>query len=81
MGIFIQISLDNNKLTLSVARQVAQLCPVDIFELVDGQLNVQPDQEDECTLCELCLAAAPAGAITIYKTYNDETLLSRGRAA
>lgn len=81
MGIFIEISLDNSKLTAAAARQVAQLCPVDIFSLVDGQLNVHPDQEDECTLCELCLDVAPAGAITIYKTYKEEALKSRGRAA
>lgn len=81
MGIFIEISLDNSKLTPATARRVAQLCPVDIFSLVDGHLNVHPDQEDECTLCELCLDAAPAGVITIYKTYKDEALKSRGRAA
>ena len=51
---------------------------MDIFQLAGEKLTVQAEQEDECTLCELCLDAAPAGAVTIRKTYKDETLASRG---
>jgi ferredoxin len=42
------------------------------------RLVVQSEQEDECTLCELCLEEAPPKAITIRKTYKDEYLISRG---
>ena len=43
-----------------------------------GKLNAKPDREDECTLCKLCLDAAPAGAVVIRKMYRDEQLISRG---
>jgi NAD-dependent dihydropyrimidine dehydrogenase PreA subunit len=31
---------------------------------------------DECVLCGLCLAAAPAGTVTIIKLYDDEAALA-----
>jgi NAD-dependent dihydropyrimidine dehydrogenase PreA subunit len=78
MGVFIQIDVDESRLTTEVAERLVSLCPVDIFALHGGQLMVQPEQEDECTLCELCLDVAPAGVVTIHKTYKDEQLVSRG---
>lgn len=78
MGIFIQIAAAEQRLTLDVAHQLARLCPVDIFAVEDGQLVIRPDEEDECTLCGLCLHHAPPGAITILKTYTGETLSSNG---
>ena len=81
MGTFIQIHIDDGRIDPATARALPLLCPVDIFALQDGRLLVQPDQEDECTLCELCLAAAPAGAIAIRKSYKDEILVSRGSQA
>jgi NAD-dependent dihydropyrimidine dehydrogenase PreA subunit len=47
---------------------------------VDGALGVVSEEEDECTLCELCLDVAPAGAITIHKLYSETQLVSRGPA-
>jgi len=78
MGVFINITLDDAQLTPELARKLVPLCPVEIFALDRDRLVVRPDQEDECTLCELCLNAAPSGAITITKTYKDEVLVSRG---
>jgi ferredoxin len=78
VGIFIEIVVDETLLDTDRSRRLAQLCPVDIFTLDGEQLVVRPDQEDECTLCELCLHAAPPGAITIRKTYNGQTLVSDG---
>ena len=78
MGIFIQIGLNESQITPELGQALVSLCPVDIFDLAHERLIVRPDQEDECTLCELCLAAAPAGAITIHKTYKNEPLVSRG---
>jgi NAD-dependent dihydropyrimidine dehydrogenase PreA subunit len=79
MGIFIGIEVDQNQITTEIAEQIVSLCPVDIFILASGRLAIQPEQEDECTLCELCLDAAPAGALTINKRYKNETLISRGK--
>ncbi len=78
MGVFIQITVNENRMTPAVARSMASLCPVDIFDRDGERLTVRPDREDECTLCELCLNLAPVSAITIHKTYNDERLISRG---
>lgn len=81
MGIFIQITLDSGRLSTDDAQLLATVCPVDIFGLEGGQLVVRPDEEDECTLCELCLKAAPAGAVTIRKLYKNEQLISQGMKA
>lgn len=80
MGIFIKIDFDEQSITPDLARRLEQLCPVDIFEVTDGQLVVNTDREDECTLCRLCLQAAPAGALRVHKLYSGETLVSTGDA-
>ena len=63
MGIFIEVQVENDK--IDNAGEIVLLCPVSIFAEADGQLTVIPENEDECTLCELCLDAAPPGAIRI----------------
>lgn len=78
MGVFVNITLIGEQLSAEQARLLVSLCPVEIFAMQDSRLIVRPEQEDECTLCELCLRAAPAGAITIAKTYKDERLVSHG---
>lgn len=78
MGVFIQVEIVDAVLPEGLSQRLATLCPVDIFAVRDGRLAVQPDEEDECTLCALCLKAAPAGAIRIHKRYSGETLVSTG---
>ena len=76
MGIFIEVTVQAEAFTPDSARELAALCPVDIFALEDGVLKVRAENEDECTLCNLCLDAAPQGAVQIRKLYKDETLVS-----
>jgi len=76
MGTFITIEIDQVRFTGTQATLIPTLCPVDIFSLPGERLVVRPEQEDECMLCELCLRAAPSGAITIRKTYKPEVLIS-----
>jgi Fe-S-cluster-containing hydrogenase component 2 len=76
MGLFIQISLDSTAIPPDLAMQLVQACPVNIFEAEQGHLIVSATEEDECTLCGLCLALAPQGAVKIYKTYSSQTLVS-----
>lgn len=78
MGLFIRVAVDADRVSPALARALVTLCPVDIFALDGERLGVRPDEEDECTLCELCLKAAPPGAIAIHKLYLDESLLSHG---
>ena len=74
MGLFIKVELNPEK--LESGHEIVDLCPVDIFVMDGDRLIVIEENEDECTLCELCLKHAPAGAIAIHKLYKDETLVS-----
>jgi NAD-dependent dihydropyrimidine dehydrogenase PreA subunit len=78
MSVFIRLEVVETQLNSVVARDLTALCPVDIFAVENDRLRVVPEEEDECTLCELCLDAAPAGAITIHKLYSGGRLVSRG---
>ncbi len=77
MGVFIQIDVHQADIPLQTAEQLVSLCPVEIFTISGQHLGVQLDHEDECTLCELCLNAAPAGSLIIRKIYKEEELISR----
>ncbi len=81
MGIFIRIEADSAQVSPELSAQLAQICPVDIFESDNGRLVIKPDREDECTLCNLCLHAAPPGVLRIHKLYNDEIMTSHGGRA
>lgn len=78
MGVFIRIEVDGEHISPSLGRALVELCPMDIYALQGERLGVRPDEEDECTLCELCLKAAPVGAILIHKLYSGERLVSGG---
>ena len=78
MGVFIQIDIAQSEIESELAEKIVSLCPVEVFAVDRGKLNAKPDREDECTLCKLCLDAAPAGAVVIRKMYRDEQLISRG---
>ena len=79
MGVFIRIELQPSDIPIQTAEQIVSLCPVEIFKISDQHLELQPEREDECTLCELCLQAAPAGSVVIRKLYKDEALVARGQ--
>jgi NAD-dependent dihydropyrimidine dehydrogenase PreA subunit len=54
------------------AKKLTEVCPVNIFKQAgDGTLAIVEDNLDECTLCDLCVQAAPAGAVRIVKLYAD----------
>ena len=78
MGVFIDITLDQDGAAPELRDAIARVCPVDIFVVRDGRLAVDGEEEDECTLCTLCLKLAPPGMIRIRKRYCDETLVSMG---
>lgn len=54
-----------------IAKKLVEVCPVNIFALEDGQLEIVEENEDECTLCELCLEVAPPGSVRVIKLYED----------
>jgi len=72
MGLFIELKIDNSKFaSVEEMREVAAVCPVDAFLVGEDGLRPHPENEDECTFCDLCVRKAPKGAIQVVKTYQD----------
>ena len=59
----------------AMAAKLEEVCPVDIFTDDDGHVAIVRSNLDECVLCELCLEAAPDGAIRIRKLYDGTELV------
>ena len=54
------------------AKKLVEVCPVNIFaQATDGSLRIVEDNLDECTLCDLCVQASPAGTVRIVKLYES----------
>ena len=71
MGEFIKVDLDLSKCgNMSDAAKWVQVCPVNIFAVENDQPIVVEENEDECTLCMLCIEAFPNGTVKIHKLYE-----------
>ena len=55
---------------LALAKKLEEACPVDIFEATDAGVRIVQENLDECTLCDLCIQAAPPGAVQVVKLYE-----------
>ena len=76
-AVFIEVEVDDAIASdAELATKLEEVCPVDIFADEDGHVAIVRSNLDECVLCELCLEAAPDGAIRIKKLY-DGTELAR----
>jgi NAD-dependent dihydropyrimidine dehydrogenase PreA subunit len=75
-ALFINIEVDQAVASdPALAAKLAEVCPVDIFaQNADGTLRIVDENLDECVLCELCINATPAGAVSVIKLYSGETL-------
>lgn len=74
MGMFIQIEVAPEAARQpELARKLADVCPVDIFAQNEGDQSSRIVEEnvDECVLCDLCIQAAPDGAVRIVKLYAE----------
>jgi NAD-dependent dihydropyrimidine dehydrogenase PreA subunit len=72
-GIFIDVRLDAAAAKdAALAKKLAEACPVDIFEAGPQGVRIVEKNLDECVLCDLCVQAAPAGAVRIVKLYEQE---------
>ncbi len=76
-GIFIAVEVDDSAAADSaLAAKLTEVCPVDIFAVAaSGTLELVGKNIDECVLCRLCLDAAPDGAVTIIKRYDNNSVL------
>jgi NAD-dependent dihydropyrimidine dehydrogenase PreA subunit len=74
-GTFIGVEVDSSIADdAELAAKLAEVCPVDIFTADGGRIETVAQNLDECVLCELCLDAAPDGALAIKKLYDGTEL-------
>ncbi len=72
-GLFIDVQVaDDVAGDVALARKLEEACPVDIFQASDAGVTVVEANLDECTLCDLCIQAAPDGQIRVVKLYEQE---------
>jgi NAD-dependent dihydropyrimidine dehydrogenase PreA subunit len=71
-GLFIDVRVaQEHARDAALARKLEEACPVDIFEASDRGVRIVEENLDECTLCDLCIQAAPAGAVRVIKRYEE----------
>lgn len=71
-GVFIDVKVDAAVAAdAALSKKLVEVCPVNIFALgKDGTLGFVDENMDECTLCDLCVQAAP-GKVQIIKLYEQ----------
>jgi NAD-dependent dihydropyrimidine dehydrogenase PreA subunit len=73
---FIRVEVDDPVATdAASAKQLADICPVDIFADGGGAVRIVQENLDECILCGLCLAVGPKGVVRVVKLYDSDKLL------
>ncbi len=79
-GIFIAVEVDDSVASdAALAAKLAEVCPVDIFAVIDGRVEIVERNLDECVLCRLCLNAVdsdPTHPVRVFKLYDDGALLA-----
>lgn len=74
-GLFIDVEVSGEiRDDAGCAQKLTDACPVDIFANKDGTVDIVEENLDECILCELCVQAAPPGAVRVKKLYDGTTL-------
>ena len=79
MALFIAVEVDPKVAKDgALVKQLIEVCPVNIFARADnGSLQIVDKNLDECTLCELCLNAAPPGTVKVKRLYGAKEVLER----
>jgi NAD-dependent dihydropyrimidine dehydrogenase PreA subunit len=71
-GMFIDVRVDPKAAAdPALAKTLAEVCPVGIFDASAGRVAIVEANLDECVLCDLCVAAAPPGAVQIVRLYES----------
>ncbi|MBI2875766.1 MAG: ferredoxin [Candidatus Tectomicrobia bacterium] len=68
MGIFISVCRESASCHPG-CNTCYELCPVDLFSRQGEEIVIREENEDECTLCDLCTDGCPEKLITIVKHY------------
>jgi NAD-dependent dihydropyrimidine dehydrogenase PreA subunit len=70
--LFIDVKLDDSIVAdRELAAKLEEVCPVDIFKAGDQGVEIIEQNLDECVLCNLCVDAAPPGAVSVIKLYES----------
>ncbi len=70
-GLFIDVEIDPEvRSDADVAKQLEEVCPVNIFEASASGVQIVEENLDECVLCDLCVEAAPPGGLRVVKLYE-----------
>lgn len=78
MALFIDVEVDAAVARdAEIAKKLVEVCPVNIFALGPQGLEIVEANLDECVLCELCLAPAPAGSVKVKKLYGEQQVLKK----
>jgi len=73
MSLFVAVHVDDDRCRAGQpCTACITVCPVSIFRGQGGLAGVVEENEDECTLCDLCLERCPTDAIAIRTLYADE---------
>ena len=72
-GLFIDVEVAADAAAdAELVAKLVEVCPVDIFETdAAGGLKIAQENLDECTLCDLCIDATPAGSVKVIKLYES----------
>jgi len=72
-GMFIDVKVsDAVAADKALAKKLVEVCPVNIFATdPSGRLEIVEKNLDECTLCDLCIQAAPPGTVQVVKLYES----------
>ena len=70
-GMFIDVRVEASAASdPKLVAKLVEVCPVSIFaSSADGRLEIVEENLDECTLCDLCIEAAP-DAVQVVKLYD-----------
>ena len=73
-GMFIDVKVDAVVAAdAELAKKLVEVCPVSIFAQENGDtLRIVEENLDECVLCDLCIEAAPKGAVQVIRLYDSE---------
>ncbi len=70
-GMFIDVKVEKRfAQDEALAAKLSEVCPVGIFDAGQGALRIVEENLDECVLCDLCIDAAPKGAVQVIKLYE-----------
>ena len=70
-AVFINVEVaEDIRSDAETAKKLEEACPVDIYAARDGSVEVVEENLDECTLCDLCVQAAP-GKVRVVKLYES----------